>query len=373
MNEILKCSQFKKIEKFRKNGKLHPLKDDEYLSSLLLKLANNNHINKDVAKKLKPVGSQPAKLYGLPKVHKEGVPMRPVLSMIRTSQYEIAKFLDVMLKPLIPKGFGCLDSFEFVDFISKFDIKNNDEIMASFDVVSLFTNVPLKETIDLCCNLWRSNTTNHSILDEVAFRELLSFATSDVHFLFNNDWYKQVDGVAMGSPLAPTLASIFLSSIEDKIDSFVGRKPLAYKRYVDDIFLIFQNETDISPFLNYMNSLHSNVKFTMEKEQDKKLSFLDLLIERKNGRYETEIYRKKTDTGLYTTPISFCESKYRRNMIKGLIFRSWALSSTYKGCNDSLNKLNKLLYDNGYSKSIVEKLTKETIDKLIDKKVILKF
>ena len=155
---------------------------------------------------------------------------------------------------------------------------------------------------------------------------MLYFATSNIHFLFNNESYKQVDGVAMGSSLAPTLASIFLSSIEDNIDLFPGQKPLAYKRYVDDIFLIFDNQIDIDPFLGYLNSLHPNIKFTTETENNGKLSILDLLIERKRDFYETEFPRKKTDTGLYTTPNSFCESRYKYNMIRGLIFRSWSLS-----------------------------------------------
>ena len=313
---------------------------------------------------MRSVGSQPAKLYGLPKVHKDGIPMRPVISMINTSQYRIAKYLDSKLKPLLSSEFTCRDSFEFVEVISNLDVNNN--FMVSFDIVNLFTNVPLHETIDLCCKLWRNNVNEHHLVDEIAFRELLYFATSNLRFLFNNDWYQQVDGVAMGSPLAPTLASIFLSKIEEKISLYDGIKPKIYKRYVDDIFLLFDNKEQVEPFLNYMNSLHSNIKFTVEYENNNVLPFLDLLIERvKNNHFETGIYRKKTDTGLYTTPNSFCEPKYKRNMIKGLIYRSWTLSSTYAKCNESIDKLMNLLHKNGYSKSIVEKLTRETVDKLI--------
>ena len=78
---------------------------------------------------------------------------------------------------------------------------------------------------------------------------------------------------------------------------FPGQKPLAYKRYVDDIFLIFDNQIDIDPFLGYLNSLHPNIKFTTETENNGKLSFLDLLIERKRDVYETEIHRKKLIMG----------------------------------------------------------------------------
>ena len=277
----------------------------------------------------------------------------------------VAKYLDSKLKPLLSSEFLCRDSFEFVDFISTYKVQNEGEFMVSFDISSLFTNVPLVETLNLCCDLWKNNHSEHHIVDEVGFRELLSFATSNVHFLFNNEWYKQTDGVAMGSPLAPTLASVFLSKIENKIKLFDGNQPLVYKRYVDDIFLVFKNQADVLPFLNFMNSLHSNVTFTVENEKNGVLPFLDLLVERKSLSYETGIYRKQTDTGLYTSPDSFCELKYKRNMIKGLIYRSWSLSSTFVKSVESVNKLSSLLNQNGYSKSFLEKLIKETVDKIL--------
>ena len=94
------------------------------------------------------------------------------------------------------------------------------------------------------------------------------------------------------------------------------------------------------------------------------MSFLHLLIRRKNNGYETEIFRKSTDTGLYTSPESFCELGYKRNMIKGLIYRSWSLSSTFANSIKSIDKLVDILQHNGYSKSFLGKIVRETIDKL---------
>ena len=368
LNNVLEAPQFSEIIKFRKNGKLPPIKDEQYVISLLNDLVKNNHMKKSVADSIRPIGSQPAKLYGLPKVHKEGMPLRPVLSMIETAQYKIAKYLDSILKPLIKSELECKDSFEFASFISKLHPNSNDDYMVSFDVVSLFTNVPLSETIDLCCSIWNDNSSKHANLDVVAFRKLLSFATSNVHFMFNNNWYKQVDGVAMGSPLAPTMASVFLSSLESKYSLFTHEKPLVYKRYVDDVFLIFKHRDHVQNFLNFVNSLHGNIKFTCEEEKTSSIPFLDLLIKRYNNEsYNTEIYRKTTDTGLYTSPNSFCDFKYKRNMIKGLIYRSWTLPSTYDNSVKSVNKLLTILQNNGYSKSLLESMAFETIDKCIRK------
>ena len=72
----------------------------------------------------------------------------------------------------------------------------------------------------------------------------------------------------MGSPLAPTLASIFLQSLESNIDKYSVKQPSLYKRYVDDIFLIFENKSDVEPFLKFMNSLHPNIELTMENENN---------------------------------------------------------------------------------------------------------
>ena len=81
--------------------------------------------------------------------------------------------------------------------------------MVSFDVTSLFTNIPLAETIDLAVEVVMSNNPNIKITKE-QLTKLFYFATSKSQFLFNNEFFDQIDGVAMGSPLAPVLANLFM-------------------------------------------------------------------------------------------------------------------------------------------------------------------
>ena len=89
-------------------------------------------------------------------------------------------------------------------------------------------------------------------------------------FLFKGSFYAQVDGVSMGSPLAPVLANLFMGHNErDWIEN--------YKGCVDDTFCVFERERDAVSFSNYINSQHPNIRFTMEKEVDNKLAFLDVL------------------------------------------------------------------------------------------------
>jgi len=135
--------------------------------------------------------------------------------MINTAQYNVAKVLERLLRPLIINPLECKDSFDFVNQILNYKASSNEEVMVSFDVVSLFTNVPLVETIDLCVQLWEQVTDKTgSPISGKALKSLLEFSTKDVPFIFNNQWYMQTDGVATGSPLAPLMASIFLQSLE---------------------------------------------------------------------------------------------------------------------------------------------------------------
>ena len=97
-------------------------------------------------------GSSPGVLYGLPKAHKSDCPARPILSAIRTYNYKVAKFFVPILQPYTSNEFTVKDSFSFVSEITSFT-GSDRFVMASFDVSSLFTNIPLNETIDLYTDL----------------------------------------------------------------------------------------------------------------------------------------------------------------------------------------------------------------------------
>lgn len=170
--------------------------------------------------------------------------------------------------------------------------------MCSFDISNLFTNVPL-ETINICADaLYNDDDSEMQLsISKAAFIELMTNATSAVEFNFNDVMYKQIDEVAMGSPLGPVLANIFVGFYEQKLFHNTS-KPVVYFRYVDDTFAIFHNEADADSFLNALNHLHPSLKFTFEKENNKSLPFLDVYVERTyTGKFETSVYRKPTFSG----------------------------------------------------------------------------
>ena len=143
-------------------------------------------------------------LYGLCKVHKPTVdgspPFRPILSAIDTPTYNLAKFLVPYLTPLGKNEYTVADSFCFAREIQKQDSRL---FMASLDVNSLFTNIPLGETVDICCD---TLFQGHDVIDKMSkadFKELLTLATHQSYFTFDGNVYQQIDGVAMGSHLGP--------------------------------------------------------------------------------------------------------------------------------------------------------------------------
>ena len=150
-------------------------------------------------------------MYGLAKVHKQlvnGFPkLRPILSAINTPTYKIAQFLVNIMEPLTKDQYTVKDSFEFCNDIRS---QNQTKFMASFDIDSLFTNIPLDETITICCNKLFESQNLVEGLSKSQFRSLLELATKESFILFNGEHYKQIDGVAMGSTLGHTLVNVFL-------------------------------------------------------------------------------------------------------------------------------------------------------------------
>ena len=138
---------------------------------------------------------------------------------------------------------------------------------------------PLDETIQICLDKLYA-LANPPKLPRSVLKDLLVFATKRSHFLLDGQYYDQFDGVAMGSPLGPVLANIFMCDFEGKWVMNNGARPTTWFRYVDDTFTLFPNKDTAVQFLSYLNTRHKNIQFTTEFEQDEEIPFLDVLIKR---------------------------------------------------------------------------------------------
>ena len=157
-------------------------------------------------------------------------------------------------------------------------LNTHGKVLISFDVTSLCTIFPLEETINIAIDTIFQNYLNVKFTRK-ELQKLFKITTSETHFIFNNEIYDQIDDVSMGSPLAPILANLFMGYHEkDWLEKAQVAKPTFYKRYVDDIFAVFESELDAETFHKYLNTKHKNIKFIYEKQIENKLPFLDILI-----------------------------------------------------------------------------------------------
>ena len=326
-------------------------------------IKNANIISNEEYNQLTPTGTTPGILYGLPKVHKENYPMRPILSAINTHTYNMSKFIIPLISNWSRNEYTINDSFSFVNEI-KYKI-NNNYYMASFDIESLYTNIPLIETINIILQLAFTNNNKFHNFKKFQFKKLLELSLLDTHFLFNNNLYKQINGLAMGQPVAPVMANIFLCYHERKwLENCPPEfKPIIYKRYIDDSFLLFREKHHIDLFLNYLNNCHNCIKFTKEVEKENCLNFLDIKITKNNNKFSTSIYRKPTFTGLTMNFQSFAPLKYKINLIKTLIHRAFSISSSYLNFHQEVEFLKNLLINNGFKLSIILKQIRKFLEK----------
>ena len=187
----------------------------------------------------------------------------PIVSSIDTFNYNLARFLCDLLSPLVPSDYSCKDTFSFVCQIKNANISKI--FLVSYDATSLFTNILLQETIDIAINLIFNRNLNLNITKKELKKRFL-FATSPTHFIFNSKFYNQIDGVALGSPMAPVLANIFMGLYKSKwLNEYNLNKPIFFLRYVDDILAAFDKEQDPLNFSNFLNKRYPNIKFMIKK------------------------------------------------------------------------------------------------------------
>jgi hypothetical protein len=368
LDSIVKdSSKFKVISVDPDDPSKHPIVKNENSVLYNLRTYLKPFIDDSTFSLLCPSGSLPGKLYGLAKVHKNNHPLRPVISMLQTSQYKLAKFLDSLIKPVIPNLFMLNSTKDFLDKIRSFKFSDADYIV-SFDVESLFTNVPLNETIDIICSyVYDEHNTNIPNFPVKNFKKLLTVSVGGL-FMYNSLFYQQIDGVSMGNPLGPTFANCFLAHLEKDFFKHTF-SPKFYSRYIDDIFCVFSSSNDCDKFLDFINSVHPNLKFTVEKG-NRGLAFLDTFVEIDSKNIcHTKVYRKPTFTGLILNRFSSCPSSYKIGLLLGFLHRAFIICSSWQLFHSEIINIVKIFTNNGYSSDFVFNI----INKFVSSKFITRF
>ncbi|XP_011862457.1 PREDICTED: uncharacterized protein LOC105559054 [Vollenhovia emeryi] len=179
---------------------------------------------------------------------------------------------------------------------------------------------------------------------------LIEHCLNSTYFRFEGEFYEQTTGAAMGSPISPIIANIFMEHFENEILKKAPLKPSKWFRYVDDTVVIWNHGRETLPhFLTFINSQHPNIQFTMETEQNSQIPFLDVLVRRnEDGTLSHNVYRKPTHTDRYLHANSHHHPAQKNSVISSLVHRALSISKP-AALNGELNHLHRTLTRNGYS------------------------
>ena len=190
-----------------------------------------------------------------PKIHKPDTPLRPIVSSCGSVTYGVAKELAKILKPLVGKSPHHINSTQdFVEQAKQFKLEPG-ECLSSYDVSALFTSVPIDPALKVIKDLLEKDTTlkERTVMEVGDIILLLEFCLKNTYFSFQGQFYEQVEGAAIGCPVSPIVANLYMEYLEQKALSTDPHPPKFWGRYVDDTFVIHK-EVNKQGFLQQINS-----------------------------------------------------------------------------------------------------------------------
>ena len=209
---------------------------------------------------------------------------------VNTFACDLSSYLADVLSPLTGKSeYKVNNSAHFVSTINGERVLES-EIMVSFDVESLFTNVPIGQCIVFAVHAALRKLeadpclANGTTLTPTQIADLLDFVLRSTYFQYNGLSYEQQEGAAMGSPVSAVIANLYMEDFEEQTLTSTPCMPKIWKRYVDDTFTILSRDK-VDIFLQHLNSQQRTIRFTMETETNNTIPFLDTLVTRDSDGY----------------------------------------------------------------------------------------
>jgi peptide-methionine (R)-S-oxide reductase len=294
----------------------------------------------------------PAKFYMLPKVHKnmESPPGRPIMAGNNNPTERIAEYVDQHVKAHIHHIPSYIkDTNHFLDICATTKLPPNSRIV-TFDVSALYTNIPHHEGVMALGEFMAHFTDMKTAKMLKDFTQLI--LESNI-FEFNGKLYIQISGTSMGSKIGPQFANIFMHWLETKHLPNAPVKPLLWKRYIDDVFSVFQcSDSDLQDFTKWLNDLHPTIKFTVESSTHG-VPFLDTFVSIRGDRLITKPHTKPTDTKQYLLPSS-CHPPHILNSIPySQALRIKRICTDQDTLTEEINNLKGFFINRKYSEKMV--------------------
>src|ERR1051325_1102470 len=276
--------------------------------NIFLHLFANGYISKPQKNCLMRCKPKMPILYGLPKIHKNNWPLRPIVSQINSPAYNLNKYLDYLLttaEKSIPNLLQ--DTTKFLQIVSTLGPMPDDIILFTVDVTSLYTVLPHDLVIDYVEEFytetlvdWQKYTPDIPPIPGCLIKEMIKIILGQTFFSFNDKIYTQNYGITMGAPSSVKLANISLYKHLNKIlRNYPKMMPFLQLRLIDDIFGIWSGtEEELLDWVKFYSNAHVSIKFTLDFSRIE-IPFLDTLVYIENNTIRTKLYKKPTDNKQY--------------------------------------------------------------------------
>ena len=336
------------------------------INSFILQLEHAHKITHNLAHFITPPSPPRTPLfYFLPKIHKPNNPPRPIISGCDSPTDRISKYLTSIFQPIAESQPTYLkDTKHLLQLIQNQPTLTHDTFLVTADVSSLYTSIPHDEGINAiltALNTHRHNLPPHTPNNTI-IKQFLQFILKGNYFDFLNKHYKQIQGTAMGTKMAPPYANIFMHEIEKQLTNTHTEQLLLWIRYIDDILFIWKGtQPTLDAFIALANNIHPTIKFTFEHSKHT-ANFLDTTIYKdKHNKLQTTIYRKPTNKNLVLHYSSHHPFHLKRNIIYTQALRYKRIISTTANLRTEIATLKDIFTARGYPHRLLQQQTNKAL------------
>lgn len=319
-------------------------------NKLIKELHKNEMITKYEARNLTSENGHAPRIYMTIKTHKQGYPVRPVVSTPGSPTYKLTKFITKILSTVpINEEINIKNSISLKEKLQNVKLEEGEEFV-SFDVVSLYTNISQYEAIETAMKRFPQMQTK---LSREMFEKALKQCVSESNFFqYEDTLYSQKFGLAMGMATSAKLAEWVLDDLVQKLKrKFKHKIKLIYK-YVDDFIIIIKREHILELF-ELFNSLHDTLKVTVEREFDNKINVLDMTLIRCGDLVKTKWYSKPIASGRILHYHSAHPPSVKYQTALSLTKRVLQLSEI-EFQTENIGKVRNILRQNGYPEDTIK-------------------